>query len=80
MKKALVTMLASMGVTGIFLGFAFMAFMMSMMFYGLYLAFSASLILGIIVFIVEPSPLIIGLVMFFFDKNLAQMLLDFLNK
>lgn len=48
--------------------------------YGLYLAFSASIVLGIIVFIVEPSPFIIGAVMLFFDKNLAQMIVDFLNK
>ena len=49
-------------------------------FYGLYLAFSASIILGIIVLVVEPSPFIIGAVALFFHKDLAQMLLDFLTK
>lgn len=48
--------------------------------YGLYLAFSASIILGIVVLLVEPSPLIIGLVMLAFNKNLAQMVVDFLSK
>lgn len=48
--------------------------------YGLYLAFSASIILGIIAFIVEPSPFIIGAVMLFFHKDLAQIIVDFLNK
>ena len=48
--------------------------------YGLYLAFSASILLGVVVLLVEPSPLIIGLVMLFFQKNLAQMIMDFLNK
>lgn len=48
--------------------------------YGLWLAFSASILLGIVVLLVEPSPLVIGLVMIFFHKNLAQMVIDFLNK
>lgn len=33
--------------------------------YGLYVAFSASVILGIIVLIIEPSPLVIGIVAMF---------------
>jgi hypothetical protein len=49
-------------------------------FYGLYLAFSASIILGFLCMFVEGSPLIIGLIMLFFQKNLAQMIVDFFNK
>lgn len=47
--------------------------------YGLYLAFSASIILGIIALIVEPSPLIFGIAMFFFSKNLPEVIMTFLN-
>lgn len=48
--------------------------------YGLYLAFSASIILGLVVLFVEPSPFILGLVMLIWDKDLAQGLIDFLSK
>jgi hypothetical protein len=47
--------------------------------HGLYLAFSASIVLGIIVLIVEPSPLIISLVYIAFGKNIPQMILQWLN-
>ena len=78
--KALLGLLVSLGVVGYLLIFAWIVFAIAMAVYGLYLAFSASILLGIIVFIVEPSPLVIGLVMLFFHKNLAQMLIDFLTK
>lgn len=48
--------------------------------YGLYLSFSASIILGIVVLFVEPVPLIIGLFMVFLHKNLAQEFMYFLTK
>lgn len=48
--------------------------------YGLYLAFSASILLGVVVLIVEPSPLVIGTVMLLFHKNLAQLIIDYLSK
>ena len=38
---------------------------------GLYLAFQASVLLGIVVLIVEPAPLVIGLWSIFFGVNLA---------
>lgn len=78
--KALMGALAGMGIIGVLLMVGIWAGLIASTIYGLYLAFSASIILGIIVLIVEPSPLVIGLVMLFFHKNLAQMLLDFLNK
>lgn len=58
---------------------SFWLFMVGVTVYGLYLAFSASILLGIVVLVVEPSPAIIGLVMLFFEKNLAQALIDYLN-
>lgn len=78
--KALTAALAGMGIIGVLLIIGIWATLLLGTIYGLYLAFSASIILGIIVLLVEPSPLIIGLVMFFFEKNLAQMAVDFLSK
>ena len=78
--KALIGFLAGLGVLGYLLMVMWILFALAMAIYGLYLAFSASIILGIIVLLVEPSPLLIGLVMVFFHKNLAQMLIDFLTK
>lgn len=78
--KALTGLLLSIPIVGVLLLIAFWGLLLVSTVYGLYLAFSASIILGIIVLIVEPSPLIIGIVMIFFDKNLAQMIVDFLNK
>lgn len=47
---------------------------------GLYLAFSASILLGIIVLFVEPMPLVIGLVYLFMNVDLAQKIMEFLTK
>lgn len=58
----------------------FVLFSLSCAVYGLYLAFSASFILGILALIIEPSPFILGFVMFFFEKDLAQAMIDFLSK
>ena len=78
--KALYVALASIPVIGTLLVVALLILGFVCTIYGLYLAFSASIILGIIVFVVEQSPFIIGIVMMFFDKNLAQMIVDFLSK
>ena len=50
---------------------AFLLFVIGASFFGLYLAFSASVLLGILVLIVEPAPLVIGLWYIFFGVNLA---------
>lgn len=78
--KSIMAALAGMGILGVILMIAMWVGLLASTVYGLYLAFSASILLGIVVLMVEPSPLIIGLVMLFFHKNLAQMLLDFFNK
>jgi hypothetical protein len=44
-------------------------------FLGLYLAFSASILLGIVVLLVEPAPLVIGLWYIFFGVDLAARVL-----
>ena len=69
--KALYALLAGMGVVGILIYFGLIFGLLGVAIYGLVLAFSASFILGVIVLFVEPSPLLIGLVMIFFHKNLA---------
>jgi hypothetical protein len=49
-------------------------------FYGIYLGFSASVILGIIILFIEPLPLIFGLVQLFGHVNLAQKIVEWFNK
>lgn len=44
--------------------------------YGLYLAFSASLVLGIVVLIIEPLPLLIGLVSLLSGQDVAQKIME----
>jgi hypothetical protein len=46
--------------------------------HGLYLAFSASIILGIVAFFVEPAPLIFSLVYLVWGKNLPEMIVKWL--
>lgn len=78
--KALYGLAAGMGIIGLILYFGVCLGILGAAVYGLYLAFSASILLGVLVLFVQPSPLIIGLVMLFFHKNLAQILIDFLSK
>jgi hypothetical protein len=47
--------------------------------HGLYLAFSASIVIGIVALIIEPSPLIISLVYLGFGKDIPQMILQWLS-
>jgi hypothetical protein len=42
---------------------------------GLYLAFSASVLLGFVVLLVEPAPLVIGIASIFWGVNLAERIL-----
>ena len=44
-------------------------------FLGIYMAFSASILLGIVVLLVEPAPLVIGLWWLFFHVDLAERFL-----
>ncbi len=43
--------------------------------YGVVLAFKASILLGLIALIVEPSPFIFGLVMLLCEVNLAEKIM-----
>lgn len=70
---------AGMGVIGLLLFTLCFFGAIGLTFYGLYLAFSASIVLGIIALIVEPSPFIFGLVMFAFDKNIPQAIMTWIN-
>ena len=44
--------------------------------YGLVLAFSTNVVLGIVVLILEPAPLVIGLMDVFGQINLARVVFD----
>ena len=47
--------------------------------YGLYLAFSASILLGLLALLVEPSPLIFGLIMLFTGTNLPEKIVQWFS-
>ncbi len=47
--------------------------------YGVYLAFCASVILGLIMLVVCPSFTIVGAVMFFFKVNIPVLIMHWLN-
>jgi hypothetical protein len=48
--------------------------------YGLVLAFSASICLGIICLVAEPAPLIIGLAKLFWGVDLAQRVMEWIGR
>lgn len=60
---------------GNFLGWCFLSFVLAAIFgptfYGLYLAFKASFILGIAVLILEPSPWVIGVYALFGNPDIC---------
>lgn len=72
--------LAAIPVVGFFLVLAVWALGIIGTLVGLYLAFSASILLGIIVLIVEPAPLVIGLVYLFMGIDLAAKIMEALTK
>lgn len=59
--KNLFNVFASFGAIGVILGIFLLWFLpIVATFYGLYLAFSASLVLGLLVLFIQPTPLILG--------------------
>jgi hypothetical protein len=60
------------------IGFFF--FMLSMSVYGIILAFKASVLIGFLALLIEPTPFIFGIVMFLTGQNIAQAIADLLNK
>lgn len=77
--KGLSVFFSSLGIVGALAGMCLLLFSAGLTIYGIYLAFSASIILGIVCLFLEPSPLIFGIAMFFFDKNLPELLMQWLN-
>lgn len=73
MKTAIVVTVTFMG----FLCFWLAAICTSI--YGLYLAFSASIVLGVVVLLLEPSPLILGLVALCGNPDVAQRIATWLG-
>ena len=72
--------LLALPIIGVALVICLMIFAFVCTVYGLYLAFSVSIFLGIIALLVEPSPFVFGIVMIAFEKNLPQMIMDYLSK
>lgn len=59
--------------------FIFIAGLIGLSIYGACLAFSASLILGVIVILVEPAPLVLGLVAVFGNPQVCQQIAAYLG-
>ena len=77
--KGIGTFLLGFGVLGILAYIALAFGLVATSLYGLYLAFSASILLGIVTLFVEPSPLIFGLVMLFTGTNLPEKIVAWFN-
>lgn len=56
------------------------AALLSVSAYGLYVAFSASIVIGLLALVFEPSPFVIGILMIGFDYNIPQAIIDFISK
>lgn len=74
--KALFAGLAGFGILGI-LVLVFMPLALSI--YGLYLAFSASIVLGFLALIIEPSPFILGVLALFGHPEVAQKIVTWIS-
>ncbi len=77
--QAVKGMLAGFGILGVLIYLGLIGTVLVSSIVGLYLAFSASILLGIIVLLVEPSPLVIGLVYLFTGTDLAEKLVNWFN-
>jgi hypothetical protein len=65
---------ASLGIFGFCLWACVLIGGICLSIYGLILSFSASIVLGIIALIIEPAPLVVGLVKFAFNYNIPEHL------
>mgnify|MGYP007100135501 CR=1 FL=1 len=72
MKTAL-TILGGLGLLALF------ALPVAATVYGLYLAFSASIILGVVVLLVEPAPLILGVLGFLGHPEVSEKIVQFIQ-
>ena len=79
MSKPLISIAGGFGVVGFVAIICLVLFSISVSLYGLYLAFSASIILGFLALMVEPSPLVFGLAMLFFENNIPETIVNYLS-
>jgi hypothetical protein len=63
----------SFGILGVLVVVGLILSLAGLSFYGIYLAFSASIILGIIALFVQPSPFVFGVCMVF-GKNIPEII------
>lgn len=64
---------------GIVLVLSLVIFLLVSTIYGIYLAFSASILLGLACLIIEPSLTVFGVAMLLFDKNIPEHIMQWLN-
>ncbi len=64
------------GMSALLAAVGFAAFLFYLVIHGLIISYKASVLLAVIVFFVEPAPLVIGGMDFFFDVNLAQQIVE----
>lgn len=67
-------LIAIFGLFGVLFVFLLWAFPICMSIYGLVLAFRASLILGVLVFVIQPAPFILGVLGLFGHPQVAKMI------
>ena len=72
------TLVEKLGVVGIIMALLFFCFIVGISIYGLYLAFNASIILGIIALVVEPSPFVFG-ICGLFGTNIPMIIQQWIN-
>ena len=78
--KSIIDLFGAFGIVSIILGVILLIFSLLLIeFYGLYLAFKVSIVLGVLALLVEPSPLILGILGLFGHPEVAQKIATWLG-
>lgn len=80
MKLKVGNWLAGFGIIGVLATIALVFGAIGLSLYGIYLAFSASIVLGILVLFLEPAPFVIGFVKVFAGIDIALRIVEFFSK
>ena len=76
MKNRLVALIAGTGFFGVL---ALILTPLALSIYGIYLAFSASIILGVLALLVEPTPFLLGVLALFGHPEVAHKIATWLG-
>lgn len=74
--KNLITFAASLGIFGVL---ALIFLPLALTIYGVVLAFKASIVLGVLALLIEPSPFILGVLALFGHPDTAQKIANWLG-